>query len=362
MRPMRVFPVLALLLLALPARAADLPCPPAEVGTVSFDGLLDDWKDVAALQSGDLALRCSIEGKNLYLSIEVSDDRVVRTPQARAGEDHVELRIGEQRYTIFPAAGGVKAKVVPAGPRVASTSTDRGFAIELAFPTSRFRGLGHGLERLPVRLRFDDCDAAAALKTERSVSIDGELAFTEGPSTVDSFLQERGLSRSLVRWKKQVRVGKSVVQLLLVGKLVAVVGEGYSYVELPVHDGTDVKNPQLVDLAGDGRQAVLLEYVERGEGGERTVLAAFRPSGDKVERIFAAEIGKRAPGGRLASKVELKKHGKATDLVLVAQPAVGFTAETYKEAAAADIIPILLPWPRPTRATYTFTAEGYKQR
>jgi hypothetical protein len=354
------------ILLPAYAAAADLPCAPAEAGTISLDGLLDDWRDVAALQSADgnagVSVRCNTEGKTLYLSIEASDERVVRTAQARPGEDHVEVRIGAQRYTVFPAAGASKVKVVPAGPRAASTSNEHGFGIELAFPFSRFPGLGRGLERLPIRVRFDDCDAAASLKTERSVSVEGELAFTEGPSTIDAFLAERGLSRGLVRWKKQVRVGKKPAQLLLAGKLLAIVGDGYAYVELPVSDGTDVRSPQLVDLAGDGRQAVLLEYVERGEGGERTVLAAFRPNGDKIERVFAAEIGKRTPAGKLHSKVDVKKRGRKTELVLTALPAEGLTADTYKEAPASDVLPILLPWPKPGKATFTFTSDGFQQK
>jgi hypothetical protein len=358
--------LLIMVLLPIGAPAAELPCAPAEAGTISLDGLLDDWQDVAALQSADghagVSVRCNTEGKTLYLSIEANDDRVVRTPQARPGEDHVEVRIGAQRYTVFPAAGAIKVKVVPAGPRVASTSNEHGFGIELAFPFARFPGLGRGLERLPIRVRFDDCDAAAALKTARSVSVEGELAFTEGPSTIDAFLAERGLSRGLVRWKKQLRVGKRPAQLLLVGKLVAIVSDGYAYVELPVSDGTDVRAPQLVDLAGDGHPAVLLEYTERGEAGERTVLAAFRPAGDKIERVFAAEIGKRTPAGRLRSKVDVKKRGRKTELVLTALPAEGLTADNYKEAPATDVLPILLPWPKPAKATFTFTPGGYQQK
>ena len=364
---MRAFMLLMLTAHALPtvARAADLPCSPAEAGAITFDGMIDDWREVAALTSGDanagMSIRCNTQGKTLYLSIEATDNRVVRTPQARPGEDHIELRLGDQRYVVFPTAGGNKAKIVPAGARIASTSSETGFVIELAFPFSKIAGLGKGPERLAMVARFDDCDAAASLKTERSVSLAGELAFTAGPSTLDSFLQDRGMSRSLVRWQKPVKVGKGTQQLVLAGKLVAAIGDGYAYVELPVADGTDVRAPQLVDLAGDGHPAVVLQYVERGEGGERTVLAAFRPVGAEVKRVFAAEIGKRSADGRLTSKVELKKRGKATDIVLVAEPAQGFTADNYKETAASDIVPILLPWTPEKKASFTFSGDGYQR-
>ena len=107
----------------------------------------------------------------------------------------------------------------------------------------------------------------------------------------------------------------------------------------------------------------MLEYTERGGGGERVVLAAFRPGNGGMRRVFAAEIGKRtAEGGRLQSKVDLKRRGKATDIILSAQPAHGLTAETYKEAPAEDVVPILLPWATPKKAIYTFDGEGYTQK
>jgi hypothetical protein len=357
---------LLVLLSAVPAAAfaVEVPCSPAEAGTIVLDGLSDDWREVPALQGSDpgVSLRCNTEGKTLYLAIEVADERVVRTKQAKSGEDHVTLTVGRQRYTLFPAAGAEKAKAVPAT-KVASSSNDKGFVIELAFPFGKFAGLGRGLERLPVSLRFDDCDAAASLKTERTVTVAGELAFTAGESTLDSFLNDRGLTRSHVRWRKPIKVAGKRSELILAGKLVAVVGDGYGFVELPVADGGDVRNPRLVDLAGDGRPTVVLEYTERGGGGERVVLAAFRPEGNGVRRVFAAEIGKRtSEGGRLSSKVDLKRHGKATDIVLSAQPAQGLTADTYKEAPASDLVPILLPWAAPKKAVYTFSGDGYTQK
>ena len=80
------------------AHAADLPCAPAERDTISLDGMGEDWREVPALTGGDdrasLSVRCNTEGKTLYLEIEVTDSRVVRTPPARAGEDQVELHVG----------------------------------------------------------------------------------------------------------------------------------------------------------------------------------------------------------------------------------------------------------------------------
>ncbi len=349
-----------------PALAADVPCAPAEKGTITLDGLADDWNEVKGAATGDdahqLSLRCNVEGATLYLAIQADDERIVRTKQARPGEDHIGLSLGSKRFAIFPASETQKAKLSPGGAKLASTANGKGFIIELALPLASL-GQGKRPERVPFSLRFDDCDSAVTLKAERSVSIDGELAFVAGASTLDSFLADRGLSRGTVRFQQRVRVGKDAVQIVLAGKYLAqITSEGFGYVELPAADGQDIQKPELVDLAGDGRVAVVLRYTERGEGGSREVLAAFRPVGAELRRVFAVELGKRVGSGRLATKLVLKRRGRATNLVVEAVPAEGLTAERYEEAPATDMEPILLPWSSAKKATFSFSGDKYQRR
>lgn len=350
---------------AAPARAVQLPCAPAEPGTIALDGLVEDWREVEAAVAGDersgVSFKCNVEGKTLYLVIEASDERVVRTKLARPGEDHLELSIGDKLLTIFPAAGTQKAQLKPGLGRIASSASDRGFVVEVALPFSKL-GLLRSPERLAFSLRFFDCDSAVALTTEHTVKVEGELAFTAGPSTLDAFLEEHRLSRSSVRWQRQVKDGGHAVELVLAGRYLAALGDGYAYVELPVADGKDVHDPELVDLAGDGRQALLLRYTERGGEGSREVLAVFRAAGPQLKRVFAAEIGKRTASGKLSAKVTLKRRGKATDLLFEAQPAEGLTEASYAEAPATDLIPILLPWSAESRATFSFSGTDYQRK
>jgi hypothetical protein len=151
--------------------------------------------------------------------------------------------------------------------------------------------------------------------------------------------------------------------VVLAGKYLATIAnDGFGYVELPAADGKDVQKPQLVDLAGDGRSAVLVRYTERGEGGAREVLAAFRATPSGLSRFFAVELGKQVGNGRLATKLTLKPRGKATDVIVDVQPATDMTAERYQEAPASDMEAILLPWSGPKRVTYTFGGDGYQKR
>ncbi len=367
----RVFGLSALVLLSAlgasaRANAANIPCATDEVGTVTLDGLADDWIDVKGAETGgegeQLALRCSVEGGTLNLVIQASDARIVRTKQGRAGEDQLTLSVGRKRYVIFPASETVKAKLAPGGGKLASTFSAKGFIVELAIPLASL-GQGKHPERLTYALKFEDCDSAVALKAERTVTLEGELAFTAGDSVLDGFLGERHLSRGTVRFQGSVRAGKEAVQLVLAGKyLAAITGDSYGYVEIPVADGKDIQKPALVDLAGDGRQAFLVRYTERGEGGAREVLAAFRPDRAGVKRVFAVELGKQLAGGRLTTKLTMKPRGKATDLVIDVAPADGLTAERYTEAAATDMEPILLPWSGPKRVTFSFSGDQYQKR
>src|SRR5688572_20902480 len=96
------------------AHAADLPCALAEDGVLAVDGLLDDWRGEAGFDLGgrDLDLsatvRCNLDGKGLYLAIEVRDDIFVRTASAPVGDDHLTIRFADRTLTLWPGDGKLK--------------------------------------------------------------------------------------------------------------------------------------------------------------------------------------------------------------------------------------------------------------
>src|SRR5678815_4808082 len=98
---MRSPTVLPLLLLVVPlsqspspARAADVPCGAVEPDVIHVDGILNDWGDVAGIDIGgrdadfSFTVKCNYDAKTLYLAVDVRDDYLVRTRDARAAEDH----------------------------------------------------------------------------------------------------------------------------------------------------------------------------------------------------------------------------------------------------------------------------------
>jgi len=346
--------VLALLLAAPAARAADLPCGPAEKGTIELDGLLDDWKDVDGIDAGgrdanfSLTVKCNVDANALWLMVDVRDNYFARTKAARPGEDHLALTLGGKTMQIFPGdQGQLKDKVVPSlpGMKIGAALQPKGWAVEIGVPLKSIPGWRSGAPTISYKLAGYDCDAKSRLKTERTVDTSGRILFAEGEGALEAFLKERALKRGDVWFDRALAIDRrSGARLLFAGRYMAAISDGYVYQELPFHDRKDLKDARLLDLAGDGRGALVLQYVERAQAGNRDVLAVFRFGSDAVRRVFAAETGKSQGANQLASKVTFVKRGAATDIVIEPTPAVGFTRESYRESPAEDMIPVMVPW------------------
>ncbi len=356
------------------ALAADLPCGPVEKGTIRLDGLLDDWAEVEGLDAGgrdpnlSFTVKCNVDATTLFLVVDVRDNYFVRTKAARPGEDHLTLTFGGKKLIVFPGDnaatqnkvtwGGKPAK----GVKLASALQQHGWAIELALPLAQVPGFKRGAPQLAFAAEVADCDSKASLKTERTVDISGRIAFAEGADALDGFLKDRSLKRSDIFWERGISLGHSSgAQVVLAGRYLAAITDGYVFLELPFRERSDLRDVRVVDLAGDGRQAVVMRYAEHGGGGARELLAVYRFGDSEVQRVFACETGKSVGGSKIEDRVSFVKRGRATDIVVEAAPAIGFTQASYKEAAAEDVIPVLLPWNDDRRARYQFHGDEYQR-
>jgi hypothetical protein len=361
--------LVASLLCSLTAHAADLPCGPVEKGTIQLDGLTDDWNDVNGIDAGgrdanlSFTVKCNVDDANLWLLVDVRDNYYVRTNAAKPGEDHLAVSVGGKRFNLWPGnAAAIKDKVVPPvkGMKLASALQSAGWAVELAIPLRQLPGFKPGAPSLNYSITAADCDSRAALKTERTVDTSGSLMFAEGTSAIESFLKERNLKRSDVFFDKPVSLGRAAgARVIMAGRYAAAISDGYVFVELPFKSRSDLKDARVIDLAGDGRHALVLRYVERGGSGARELVAVYRFGGDTVQRVFAAETAKSQGANRIDDKVSYVRRGKATDILIEAGAATGFSAESYKESPAEDVIPILLPWGDDRKARYQFRGDEY---
>jgi hypothetical protein len=370
---MRPVPLALLTLLAGTTDAAaaapptELVCTLAGPGLIHIDGLIDDWANLPEVTRADadprdaaVAVRCAYDKTTLYLLVNVTDDRLIRTKQKTRDEDHLVLGFGAQAFEIYPASAEQGAKLafgwVGRGaaslPRVsvADSLQKRGWSVELAAPLRGLPGLLRGAPSLPLTVELYDADSLTARHIE-SVVTTGELALTfeEAAATLKSFLEGAKVHRGDIVLDQTAELdGQDAPQRVVVaGRVVGLLGDGYSYLELPVESARDVLSVQLVDLGGAGRASLVVRTVERGNGGSREVLSVWNTRNGQWNRLFAHEIAKVVGARHVTDTWELVPRGKGrkgVDLVIKPGEAVGFTAETWNETPASDMVPILLPW------------------
>jgi hypothetical protein len=368
MKPLRL--LLALLaLLAARAHAAprsELICGLAAGGLIQIDGILDDWGNLPELTKAGrdpadaaLAVRCVHDAQALYLLVNVTDDRLIRTRQKTHDEDHLVLTFGGEALEIYPASGdqGAKLSVAWTGkgknlprPQVADSRQRRGWAVELALPLRGLPGYARGAPSVTATVTLHDVDSFTDRRVEEVVET-GEIALTfeEAAATLTAFLDAQKLRRSDVLLDEVAELDgdEGRKRIVAAGKVIGLLGDGYSYLELPVAGPRDVLSVELADLTGTGRRSLIIRTVERGNGGQREVLSVWNARHGEWNRAFAHELAKQAGRSRLTNRWELVPRGrgkKGLDLVIRPGEVVGFTPETWNETPASDMAPILLPW------------------
>ncbi|MSP63610.1 MAG: hypothetical protein EXR72_25355 [Myxococcales bacterium] len=374
----------AAVLVMLPSLAGgvDIPCGPVEPDVIRVDGLLDDWEGAAGIDVGGRAtdlsftVRCNYDAKTLYLAVDVRDDYLVRTKEGRASEDHLELAFADgekvDRLVIYPADPAAKAKHgvrwssgrSVKGIEVAEARQPAGWAVEVRMALAGVPGWTAGAPRLKLGVAVSDCDSKGKPTVEATLSSSpldtvatlGVTEFPEASAALAALLRDLHASDGDVVFDRTAAGGARVV---IVGRHLAVVSDEYSYVALPFKDRGDLLEVRLIDLAGDGREAVVVRYRERSGAGTREVLAAWRMTGDGLRRTFGVEVGKVLGEKRLEATVSFVRKGRATEIVVEPKPAVGWTAATYREARTEDLVPIPLPWATAKRARFQFRGDNY---
>jgi len=384
---MRLAAAVAAVLLALAAgaRATEIPCAPVEPDVIRADGLLDDWAGVAGAELGagsDFALtvKCNYDRDTLYLLADVRDDYLARTRAAHAAEDHVEFGFADgdkvERLIVYPADGAVPHRVRWAsghklvGVEEADALQPRGWAVELRIALASVPGWSAGAPSLRLAAAAFDCDSKANPSVESALATAplpwtdparlGAIEFAEARAALDGFLRDRHLSMRDVRFDRIGRVlPQGNARVIVGGRTLAVISDEYAYLELPVASAADVLEVRLVDLAGDGHDAILVRYREGGPSGAREVLAAYRMAGEGLRRTFGVEVAKSQGPNRLSTKINFVKRKSATDIVVEAQPAVGWTEATYRDAPDGELAPIPLPWTKERRVRFGFRGDEY---
>lgn len=357
-------------------------CERVEDELVEVDGLLDDWRGSRRTVLGggkDLAaaLRCAYDSSHLYLSLNIHDERILRTRKARTrSEDHLVLRLGPGNKAlalqVFPGQGKVRGRIrlggrkLPSWMQAAETLQRRGWSFELAVPLARVPGWSAATGEIAARIELHDADSSARQTIDDVLTWTGRLEQSGQAQVMRSFLKATGLSRADLRVDELAELdGRGSPERVLVGgRYVGVLTDRFVYMTLPVQSGEDVRRAQVVDLAGDGRAAIVVEYRQYGNGGSRDVVGVWYVDGaGAFSRALAFEVRKEAGGNVLASKWALVPRGKhrkgkrtrrGKDILVEAGEPVGWDEDSYEEAPATDVQPILRPWEDRTSAVYWF--------
>src|SRR5262249_27597192 len=298
------------------------------------------------------SLRCAYDDTMLYMAVDVSDDRLIRSRSPRPTDDHLVLEIGGGKWEIFPGSAAASAKLYVGGPKgmaVVDSLQKHGWSVELAVARAKIPGVRKGDPAVRFGLAFFDADVAAPPKIETVVALrDASLVFEEADHLLADFLAQMKLRRSDIVLDTTANIdgAPGAERVVWAGRTIGILGEGFAYLELPVSLREDVLEVRAIDLAGEGKASLLVRYVERGNGGAREVLAVWNMVTGSFVRTFAHEVAKVVGRARMTNAWELvaKKRGRGRDLIIRAGDAGGFSKDSWNEAPAEDMMPILLPW------------------
>ncbi len=376
---------LAILLTGSAASAGSMwrTCDLVELDYFAIDGRIDDWSSIryTSVGSGDdavLKLRCAYDKDNLYLALDVVDDRLIRTRQGRKqAEDHVTVElwvVGRKlKFSFLPGSATGKRKLITGKSRmkwlqVEDSLQPKGFSVEVALPRKKIPGVGRGTPALNAAITFSDTDRATAGKIQRTRRFAGRLYLEAGVRAYRALKSKLRLRNKDITLDRLADVDPvaGAERVVAGGRYVGVVSDEFSYMQLPVKSAKDIKKLQLIDFDGDGRSFLVGHYRQYGGGGAREVVSIWELKGDgSFLVVLAFEVLKELQGAKLSNRWTLVPRGKLRqksrreskrgfDLLVEAEAATGIDSSNWNEMPATDVQPIILPWADEKAVLYHF--------
>jgi hypothetical protein len=364
-----------------------------------IDGLLQDWNTEftplaetvrGSIRNGQPKARGGVgyDDDNLYVALEVTDDKLVSTGAAGESDDHAILLVAfpdrrgayrVRQLALYPGNPGKRAGSVKldggrvAGAKIVEAPDDRGFTLEASIPWRAFPEARRVRVGLRGALRYADADSAKGVQV-----VIGTSRETQGKAMPPILTEpEQGLYVSLIqpkglpqtpRFQRFGAVSGSPLfeRVAVFGDFLTIVGPGYRggsefyYAELGTHHPSDVSRLELCDFDGDGHQEILL--VKRlGVGSEyQDVLQVLKvgSEGEPAE-VFRHEVGFGTVDGRVSNKVVVGRRGGRATLTIAQGQSSGF--ETVGAPESVGIKPSLRPWEPIESRTYEWSGGTLAQ-
>jgi hypothetical protein len=329
-------------------RADVLRCDNVSTAELSIDGLLDDWKGspigarIGAAPDGSIAVRCAWDGSHLAIAVDVTDDKLIRVRSGRAHEDHVAFSLAAGgkplRVDIFPGNAMAKPRVVGSGAEVADSLQPHGFSVELRAAASAIPGFSGSTPALDASVTFHDADRATG-GDDAEIALVEPIELPDRKDLLDDFLRTVHLAKSDITLDQLAeldpdRAGKE--RMVAGGTVIGILTDRFAYVTMPAKPS----RIELLPLGPRGQQVIAATVRQTGNGGSRDLLVLWTVWSGQLQPLKTFEIRKELAGNVLSCTYGVTK-GK---LVIVPQPAIGFTKDTYNEVPADDAEPILVPW------------------
>jgi hypothetical protein len=399
---------IAILVLAAPgSAAAGHVCDAIEPGVISVDAMLDDWRGLAPLGRGNRSadasfdLRCAYDEAQLYLSVRVRDDRIIRAAR-RSGalDDSLQLSLrggsGPAAWTLsfHPGTRGFPARREGGeGARADDSLTDDGWQVELGVPLARVPGWGKSTPLLFADLELSDADRAGAV--DARLRFTGSLDFSTHVPALRGFLSTAGTRALRLDVLAEMDGVPGTERVVVAGRMLGVLTDSFAFIELPLSTQTDLRKVEVIDFDGDGRSSLLTHHRQHGGGGSREVLTVWSVAASgELERALAVEVMLELGGRRLANRWSLvpagarrtkgtpsgtKRRTKGTpsgtkrragrrakrargaqDILIEVslEDSAGWDAASFARITPSpDVRPILTPWTGKRAAVYYFDGE-----
>jgi hypothetical protein len=351
-------------------------CDNVATGDLSIDGLLDDWKQdevlarVGGVPDALVAVRCSWDGSALALALEITDDRIVRVGSGKGHEDHVDITVaaGGKPVAIaaFPGNAIAKSKLAaPAHVQVADSLQPKGFSVEARVPASAITGFSTSTPALDVRIVFHDSDAATG-GADHDLELPLSIELGDRKDLLDDFLKTVRLRRNDIKVDTLADLDpdhRGKERLVAGGTVIGILTDQFAYVALPAAKPADVRAIALLAFGPHGAQIVSALVRQAGNGGSRDLLMLWTVWSGQLQPLGQIEVRKEQAGNVLESEWKIVKGKKGQELVVTPKPAVGWTADTWREAPADDADSILLPWDTMRGGiAYTITGKELARR
>lgn len=209
----------------------------------------------------------------------------------------------------------------------------------------------------------DDDDAPTKRPAPRVATWEKQSAGPDTERVYDLYKKQRKVTgKAAFDLTANLVGGKEPERLVVHGRDVVVFGpgfrggRGFSAITLSNFEkASDIQSVKTQDVNGDDRDEIVVfgeirsplpEDLGQGEM-HRDVVLIYKVKGEVLERVFAAEVGRRIGNKRITAKIAFAKKSKH-QITLEPGKAVGYTKDTYpwlqKTEPDDDFEPLLLPW------------------